>query len=652
MTAADDDRFVEALQIPLVLHTASAALAVAGGNVKHLALALDPAGFAGEVTFWVEVVADDPIQAAVIDPAPLEIELSVAKTRYLDVVPEPIRVRAAVTERRVTEVAASDVGGSPVLYRRYRLAFVDRARAAWDQHRPTAVYVDRSMADILAEHLVAGVTVEATWPELRRKRPLLCLGLGPESSDDDASFLDLIVWLAASRGGVLSHDYQRGSYQLAERKAPLGTLVGLSAALVGELEVVLPEPPRHAVNLVNSHAAAVATTAVVQPHARTPLRRDHLVYTPLAADVDARAGLEARRVRAGLAELAITCRAFPEVLLVPGSGARLDDDDFSPHLLGYGAALRVVSLHLDARAVDESAEHDLDLDATDHRCRLELRLEHEADPRPRLPPFRAPRYPIVVEGTVVSPAGETGDRAYTIYEDAASSRDHYRVKLPSWNVVIDVPFTPRFQPGHLYFPAYRDARVMVAVGFDGAVIDSFVDWGPSVRLPGASQGNHILFGRNATSETSLRHWYVDSKPEVELRRVHAGDTGVVIVKDGTIVIETFEDAAASGAAATVSLQPDAALATAQTEAKGDVAISDLDGAVEEVGTSLGGEADAASTAVKTEIAGAEVEVATGVGDAEAGLAALRGQFSMPGIRVDNAVAEARHRLRALLDEDT
>jgi hypothetical protein len=649
VTAAigESDRFVESLCLPLVLHTAAAALPIAGGNVKHLALALEPWGFAGEVTFWIEVAPDDAIHPAVIDPAPLELEITVAKARYLGTVPEPIRVRGAVTWRAVTEVAGNDVGGSPILYRRYRLGFVDRARAAWSEHRPTAVYVDRSLASILGEHLVAGVTVEATWPELTRKRPLVCLGLG----EDDASFHDLIVWLAATRGGHLGIDYASGGYWLAARKPAPTAAVDLGLDLVGELEVALAEPVRHAINLVNSHAAAAAITAVEQPHARAPLRRDHLVYTPLAAEVDARAGLEARRARIGLAELAIRCRSFPEVLLVPGAGARLDPDAWSPNLLGYGAALRLVSLHLDARAEDESAEHDLDLDATGYRCALALRLEQEGDPRPRLPAYRTPRYPIVVEGTVVSPAGSAGDRAYTIYEDAATSRDHYRVKLPSWNVVVDVPFTPRFQPGHMYFPAYKDARVMVALGLESASIDSFVDWGPSVRLPGASQGNHILFGKNATSETSLRHWYVDSKPEVELRRVHAGDTGVVVVKDGIIVIETFEDAAAGGAAATVSLQPDAALATAQTEAKGEIALSDLDGAVEELGASLGGSAEAAGAAVKGEIGGAEAEVAAGIGENETALAALRGQATMPGIRVDNAIADARQRLRNLFDEE-
>ncbi len=83
----------------------------------------------------------------------------------------------------------------------------------------------------------------------------------------------------------------------------------------------------------------------------------------------------------------------------------------------------------------------------------------------------------------MSALGDTGDRAYTVYEDDKTSLDRYRVLLPTWNATIEVPFTPLFQPGHLYFPAYRESRVLVAVGFDRASLLAFLDWGESVRLP-------------------------------------------------------------------------------------------------------------------------------------------------------------------------
>jgi hypothetical protein len=349
--------------------------------------------------------------------------------------------------------------------------------------------------------------------------------------------------------------------------------------------------------------------------------------------------------------VALVCRRFPELLLVPGAGAELEQESFSPRLSAYGKPLRVTELHLDARALDDSAEHDLELDATTYAVDLRVRLEHEDDPRSRVPAHRVPRYPIQVEGRIVSAVGDTGDRAYTVYEDEATSLDRYRVLLSTWNATIDVPFTPLFQPGHMYFPAYRDARVLVAVGFERATLLAFLDWGESVRLPLASQGNHILFGRNATSETSLRHWYVDSKPELHLRRAHSGDIGVVTVKEGTILIETFDDGEGSAGPPTVSVRPDAESAKAKIEATSQVAVGDLEDSVEGSVAELDGEVSGASAAVKQAAVELRTEVKVEVDSASASLRGLADESAATSERARGAVEDARRRVASLFDAD-
>ena len=311
--------------------------------------------------------------------------------------------------------------------------------------------------------------------------------------------------------------------------------------------------------------------------------------------------------------------------------------------------MRVLGLELDARALDESAEFDLELGSTTYSVALHARCEHASDPRTRVPAHRVPRYPIHVEGKILSAIGDTGDRAYTVYEDEATSQDRYRVLLPTWNVTIDAPFTPLHQPGHLYFPAYRDARVLVAVDFDRARLAAFLDWGPSVRLPLASQGNHILFGKNATSETSLRHWYVDSKPELQMRRAHAGNIGAVTVKQDTIIIETFDDDSAGSAAPTVSVQPEAAAAQARTEATANVAVSDLEDAVDGLAAQLDAEVGEATAAVDQSVVALNTDVRRDVDDTNATLRELSDDAAAQGERARNAVADARGRLAQLFD---
>ena len=646
--AATEGWFEEALACTLVIWSAGASTPVPGANVKRLRLELAPHGFTGELAFWVRAdEAGETLHQVLTGDAPIEVALGVAKARYLDTPPPPLAVRAAVVARGFVELTTDDMAGRPVRFRRYRLGLADPARAAWSVHHPTEVFAERSFAEVVTAQLVGELALEVAWPELARKRALICLGLGA----DDASFHDFVTWLAASRGGHFYLDYATGTYHLADRKPAPATPAALERDAVAELEVVVAEPTRHRQRFLNSWAGSDAVTAATVATARPPLTHDTLVHTPIARDVSALAERDTRRLATGLPELAVAFRAFPEILLAPGTGVTLDADSFSPRLAGFGEPMRVLTLHLEVRALDESAEYDLELDSTTYAIELRGRLEHAADPRTRVSEHRTPRYPIHVEGKVLSAIGETGDRAYTVYEDEATSQDRYRVLLPTWNVTIDAPFTPLYQPGHLYFPAYRDARVLVAVELDRARLAAFLDWGPSVRLPLASQGNHILFGKNATSETSLRHWYVDSKPELQLRRAHAGNIGAVTVRQDTIVIETFDDDTAGSAAPTVSVQPEAAAAQASAEATAGVAVSDLEGSVEASAEQLDSEVGEATAAVDQSVVALKTDVKLAVDDTNATLRGLSDDAAAQSERARNAVADARGRLAAMFDGD-
>jgi hypothetical protein len=646
VSPSSGDTFEEALACTLTLGCLGVSTKVPGANVKALRLDLASHGFSGEVTFWVQAdAAGEALHQALVGDEALEVELGVAKARYLGTPPAPLAVRGPVIARRFVELTSDDVSGKPVIFRRYQLGFADPASALWSLHHPTVVFTETSLADVVRAQLVGDMSLEVAWPEMTQKRPLVALGLG----EDEASFLDFVAWLAASSAGHFYLDYARRRYHLAEQKPDVSDPGALEREVVAELAVVPAEPARHQRRLLNSWVGTDAVTTATVEKARPPLSHDLLVHTPIARDVTARAERDARRLATGRHELVVGCARFPELWLAPGAGVTLDEESFSARLAGAGETLRVIELHLEARALDASAEYDLDLDATTYAIGLRVRLEHEDDPQSRVPAHRVPRYPVQVEGRIVSTVGETGDRAYTVYEDAATSQDRYRVLLPTWNVTVDAPFQPMFQPGHMYFPAYRDARVLVALGFDRARLTAFLDWGPSVRLPLASQGNHILFGKNATSETSLRHWYVDSKPELQLRRAHAGNIGVVAVKQDTILIETFDDDAAGAGATTVSVQPEAAAAQAQTEAQADLAISDLQGAVEESAAKLDGEVGEATTQVKQSVVTLRTDVKVAVEDTSTTLRGLADEAAAQSERARNAVGDARRRLAGLFD---
>jgi len=174
----------------------------------------------------------------------------------------------------------------------------------------------------------------------------------------------------------------------------------------------------------------------------------------------------------------------------------------------------------------------------DMRSRLELKEEKALN----MPPFKVPSYPIYVEGKIVSEQGKEEEETYQIYKHPRTEIDHYKVKIPLFdNKQIVVPFEPLFAPGHFYFPAYKDERVLVALEFHSARIIRCLDWRPGGRLPMDTQGDHILFGKSDTSNTSISHIYVDNKPQLNMKRSSSKDTEIIQLHEGTIILQTKDE---------------------------------------------------------------------------------------------------------------
>jgi hypothetical protein len=119
----------------------------------------------------------------------------------------------------------------------------------------------------------------------------------------------------------------------------------------------------------------------------------------------------------------------------------------------------------------------------------------------------------------------------------------------------------------------------------------------------------LLLGKNETSETSIKHWYVDNSPELVIGRVHSGDMGTLTVKEGTLTLELTDENGVSGFAATTSVEPQAQLAKAEIQQKSDLAVADLEAAT----------------------SGAETELTASVGQATA---TLRGQAEQLASQID------------------
>ncbi|MEO1233036.1 MAG: hypothetical protein AAFZ18_29500, partial [Myxococcota bacterium] len=391
----------------------------------------------------------------------------------------------------------------------------------------------------LASETPSGLSVTSKWKRSTTKYPVLALGLGEDPGG--ASFRDFLFFLAEREGFGVQYDPDTGKYLLDAAK-PKGTAEPLVKADIEALEIVFDSPPRHSVHVKNGAAEAKTKVKKVQNDlAFSGVRRDQLIRSPVAADLDAAATSAKPPLAAPPARLRAHFGRYPSITM---RALRQYDfsDDFSGNIFPAKKTYRLNQLTIVAVAERQAATDDSD-DPTNSYC-LEVLADFEqsTDPRWAFPSDRiVPSWPFHVEGKVVSDQGAKDEGTYQAYEDAKSKVEHHLVAIPLFDgKKVRVPFHPNLASGHFYFPPYRDERVLVGLYFDEARIDRYLDWRPGARLPKTSQGNHILLGKKAESQTSVRHVYEGAQPVLTVHRTSGKDTQTVVISEGTIKLETRE----------------------------------------------------------------------------------------------------------------
>lgn len=531
--------FVERLSLKLELTIGSTTKTVTAGDIKHMDLVLHPWGFEGEITWWSvsrEQASEDALFSSFMGTDVVAAKLSVART-FDDVEESPsvLVVKGLAFERDVEERVVPDVAGAPVLQRRYRIRFADRGKVLWSQHHPKALYVDKTYKDVVDDNLPQGVTTSVDWTAATKKHPVLSLNL----ERGEASFYDYVVWLLDTKGGGLFYDVAGDSYALRGAKPEVSSTDSLRSEEVASIAILYPRIRRETVNVLNAYTdAGTKRKAITNASAVEGVRQDHLVRSSVASDLESRVTLETARSKQGQPAARFVLRAFPANALKPNKGLSLDDT-FSTNLAQSGKDHRITRVHITAQATaPEAGQATADVS---NRYQVDYVVDGElaADPRMHHPPHAVPTWPLVVEGKVLSETGAEAEGTYQFYQDEASSLDVYKVKIPLFaDQKVIATFEPTSISGHFYFPMVKDARVLIALDFDGARVVEFLDWRPGARLPLETQGNHILLGKQKDDETSIRHVYEDAKPLLSIQRKKAEDTQLIKVSEGTILIET------------------------------------------------------------------------------------------------------------------
>lgn len=536
--------FADTLEIKLELTVDKKTVTIPGGNVQTIKLDLQPYGFTCVLGFLVSTRTKqgDELFPFFIKHDLMKVRVEL-EPRWEEGKAEPLVVQGLVTEKDILEEYVSEmtqVRDDPVLYRHYRITFADPARVLWCQYFPCDLMTNKSVKDLLEAHRGRSVSLNCEWDVLNKKYPINTLPLGVE--EKEASFYDFVVWFVSQNNGVLSYDSPKNQYTLSASKEDIGKPIVPEKMEVEGFHIEFPQTRRHNVKVLNSYSEKPQREDIEQTQAVDGVRHEQLVRFPIPGDFKEYVSLEEEKLKTRQHEICLTFRRFPSQRHRPGCLVKFDGRGWSDKLYLRGKVYRVQSIGLEASAVatEITGDHygDYGRYNIDMRSRLELRSETWVS----LPSFTPPVFPIYVEGKVVSEQGGKEAETYQIYQDKKTSLDQYKVTIPLWNKQqVVVPFEPNFFTGHFYFPDYKNARVLVALDFHSGRIERFLDWRAGARLPMDSQGNHMLLGKSAKSQTSLHHVYVDDKPVLEMKRTSGKDTEMIKMVEGNLILETKEE---------------------------------------------------------------------------------------------------------------
>ncbi|MFV8749335.1 hypothetical protein ACNOYE_02160 [Nannocystaceae bacterium ST9] len=540
--------FSDRLTFAVTLTIAGEAHVIPGGSVKRVELELAMHGFTGELEF---VLLDDEEHGGGFTDALAtsflgldlgELALEVSATHDAPEAaasPAPLKLTGLVTRRSLEELQTRSQASRPILARRYRLWFADPARVLWTQHFPCRLYTETTLEDVINDQLGEKITMTYDWAELGEVGPMWFLHLPVERR---ASFYDFVIEYADRRGGYFRHDYATGGYALEGTRDVSGSAAGLFGDDLGRVELIVPESPRHTVDVCNSHAEAATTSSISQDQSVDGTRHDRLLRSSIAKHAEDRVTLETKRLILPELEARIELARMPILALVPGGLVTLK----AANRWTEGSALvdviwLVRELSFRASALEAPLDHDLQLASTGHRIEFAVHLQHSGDLRPMLPAHRKPHYPGLVEGKIVSEKGDEGEKTYQSYANADTSLSEYTVKVPLWaDQTIKVPFAPTMGSGNVYLPSYRDERVLLALEFDSARIARLLVWRDGAALSMDVQGEHILWGKSPTSNTSVNHVYEDQNPVFNVARTHETDTTLISLSEGTLLLHVEE----------------------------------------------------------------------------------------------------------------
>jgi hypothetical protein len=428
-----------------------------------------------------------------------------------------------------------------MLYRVYHLKFADPAQIFWKQHYPSYLLTNSTLQALITAQTPTQIKMTYNWTVLTTQYPVLSLSLGAPGNINRASFYDYLIWLVDTQNGVFLYDIATNQYTLSANVASSGTAESLNPLEIAKFGMSYPEVRRYQANVLNAYSASPKTTSISNSQMVSPIRHDYIASYPIASDMTSRVTLETARMNQPLTEVWVEYQKVQLQFTPPGQLVEFNNSPaWNSSIFVYGKTYKVKTWRLNAHVVDENCLVNLNNAYGKYSIDHSIVLMTSTDLCVPMPSYNIPIYPFFVEGTMVSESGAATDTTYQFYTDSTTSANYYQISIPLWdNQIVRANYQPNFDAGQFYFPPYKNARVLVGLGFNNAYISAFLDWATGTALTLDSQGNQLVMGQSTTSQNIIKHSYVDSKPELQIQRTDAKDTELLQFSDGYIILQTL-----------------------------------------------------------------------------------------------------------------
>jgi len=551
---------------------------VNGHNIVRFTVDLRSSGFAGEIAFMIrddqafKSTERDLLVELFRTPELLKIHLGMrpqhtqekAATRVIPF----LEIEGLSTEKSLVERVARHLSGGQVSYRLYHLRYADPAQVLWRQHFPCVLYTQTSLQAVITQNLNSYIAVDFIDTTLADIQEMIFLGLNSKNRPSErASFYDLLMWQLDETERIWLYDYTQKKYQIIKTKL-LPTGIDVVADDVNDIFTYYPAPPRYAEALLNDYTEKVQNQPVVAADPQLlqclvpGVRQDFLWNTPIELEFEHRLLQRTQAFLLPKPEFVMSYRLFPSLPYAPGAGIDFSISANQTEFASVAMAIpqeaqleicRVFRIRISGQSLEDDVEAAYDGQApASFELAVHVWLEAASNPARRGPPYVLPKYPVHIEGKILSeiglPSGSTGPSAagqpveetYQFYPDAQTYINKYKAFIPLWNdQIITMPYNPNMDPGHFYFPAYKNERVLVALYYDKAFLKRFLDWRATAQLPLETQGDHLLLGKTPVNRTSVRHLYQDEQPVFEIERLHlvqSFDTELFQMAEGSLLL--------------------------------------------------------------------------------------------------------------------